>query len=750
MTPTRFATVLASVAFVSLALVEPRAQERRAAAVPNRPVYGSTTTAVLVDVVVRDKQDRPVTDLQAEDFDVFEDDVHQALGSFTRIARGSGIGVSLRVPEPALGPTIVEPNAAATAPDAATKRDAQPSATALVFDALSSEAAARCQKAAAQYLPLSGVTGTRIGVFVTEPTVHMLQSYTDDPALVRLAVRRLQPTNSLPKEEQREQVDSLRERREQLESLTESTEAALTAGNPVGVGVSGNIGQLETERRLVRGQLQMMQAFDTMDRDQRGYGTTSALYAVVQTLVEMPGRKTLVFFSEGLPASPALQGQLRTLIDAANRSNISVYAIDATGLRTLSVTDDVKKDIEDSGRTRLRQLGSPSDFSEEPLTRAVERAEDMLKFNSQGGLARLATETGGFLVRDTNDLRSAFHRIDEDIRFHYLLTYEPSNQNFDGTFRTIAVKVKRPGLEVYARKGYRALRLIPAMPVLDYEAPAIAALDAKTLPHTFPFTTTVLSFPESDRPGLSPVLVRVPTDVLTFDQDAAAGRYAGDAAVVVRFRNSAGDLVEKVSQQYHLTGKIAEIEAAKHGEILFYRQPVLAPGVYTVETAVTDTVGGRASAKVSTLEIPKPTEDRLRVSSLLVIKRAERVTGPDRHPDNPLYVGDLLLYPNGGEPLSRGRDRDLSFYYIVYRQAAAGKTTETAAKTPETTVELRRNGRTLARLPVTLGPADAHGRIQQMSRFPLETLTDGTYELCLFVHDGHRTIERSTFFTVTV
>jgi len=36
-----------------------------------------------------------------------------------------------------------------------------------------------------------------------------------------------------------------------------------------------------------------------------------------------------------------------------------------------------------------------------------------------------------------------------------------------------------------------------------------------------------------------------------------------------------------------------------------------------------------------------------------------------------------------------------------------------------------------------------------MSRFPLETLTDGTYELCLFVHDGHRTIERSTFFTVT-
>ena len=66
-------------------------------------------------------------------------------------------------------------------------------------------------------------------------------------------------------------------------------------------------------------------------------------------------------------------------------------------------------------------------MTDEPLTRAVERAEDLLKFNSQGGLARLSEETGGFLIRDTNDLRSAFQRIDEDIRFHYLLTYAPTS-----------------------------------------------------------------------------------------------------------------------------------------------------------------------------------------------------------------------------------------------------------------------------------------------------------------------------------
>jgi hypothetical protein len=391
---------------------------------------------------------------------------------------------------------------------------------------------------------------------------------------------------------------------------------------------------------------------------------------------------------------------------------------------------------------RMHQLSSTTDMVDEPLMRAVERAEDLLKFNSQGGLARLSEETGGFLVRDTNDLRSAFQRIDEDIRFHYLLTYAPTNQNFDGKWRAINVKVKRPGMEIYARKGYRALRLVPALPVLEYEAPAMAALDAHVVPRAFPFTTTVLSFPESDRPGLSPVLVRVSTDAITFDQDTTSGRYAGDAAVVVRFRNASGEVVEKVSQQYHLAGRIAEIATARQGEILFYRQPVLTPGVYTVETAVTDTVGGRASVKISTLEIPKPAADHTRVSSVLVVKRAEQVTGSDKHPENPLYVGDLLLYPNAGEPLSRGRDKDLSFYYVVYPHTQLSRPLEA-------TMELRRNGKTLARIPVTLGAADAQGRIQQMSRFPLDTLTDGTYELCVLVRDGHRTIQRSTFFQVT-
>ena len=184
--------------------------------------------------------------------------------------------------------------------------------------------------------------------------------------------------------------------------------------------------------------------------------------------------------------------------------------------------------------------------------RLVERTEDLLKLDSHAGLARLANDTGGFLVSETNNLRGALRRIDEDTRFHYLLTYVPKNLEFDGRFRAIGVKVKRPGVDVFARNGYRALRKMPTVPVLGYEGPTIAALDSARLPNRFPFSSTVMNFPESKRTGLSPLVVRVKTDQLTYEEHPDAGTYDGEAIVVARYKDAKGDVVHKDSQQYQL------------------------------------------------------------------------------------------------------------------------------------------------------------------------------------------------------
>lgn len=705
-----------------------------------RPGYQATATAVLVDVVVRDRHGRPVTDLNAADFELREDGVLQELGSFTRVSRGGGIGVRVGLREPGATTLIEHGRPAASDDAAAASPTSYPAVTALVFDALSADAVSLCQRAALAHLPMSGLVDARVAVFSTEPSLRVLQGFTDDPALVREGVRRVLPAGTALKELQSERMAKLRERRDQLNNLADPGAQGGAGGSSLGGGNAAAIGEAEQQKRLVQGEMRVLQSFESLDRDQRGFGTMGALSTVLRSLAEMPGRKTLIFFSEGLPASPVLQARLQTVVEAANRVNVTVYAVDASGLRTISGTRDTRIEVEEAGKERLRQSDATNEPTDQPVMRLIERTEDLIRYDSQAGLARLAEETGGFLFRDTNDLRRAFTRIGEDMRFHYLLTYAPSKQTFDGTFRTIGVKVKRPGVEVFARKGYRALRTPPAVS-LDYEAPALTALESPRLAQDFPFSSIALSFPEPSRPGLAPLLVRVATDHLTYREDARQGVYAADASIVVRVRDQSGRVVQKVSQHYELNGRLEELAAARRGEILFFRVPELAPGLYAVEAAVADGAGARTSARVSTLEVPPPKPGETRVSSVVLVRRSERVPAGEQDPANPLYVGDRLLYPNAGEALSRSVDRELTFYYTVYPRPSA-------SPAPGATIELLRSGRSLARMPVTLARADAAGRIQQVSRLPLQPLADGTYELRVSVQDGAQASVRSTFFTV--
>ena len=73
------------------------------------------------------------------------------------------------------------------------------------------------------------------------------------------------------------------------------------------------------------------------------------------------------------------------------------------------------------------------------------------------GAESIASESGGFTVRDTNDLSAGFKRIADENSSYYLVGYNPTNTARDGKFRKISVKVPgKKGIEVRARKGYYA------------------------------------------------------------------------------------------------------------------------------------------------------------------------------------------------------------------------------------------------------------------------------------------------------
>ena len=119
------------------------------------------------------------------------------------------------------------------------------------------------------------------------------------------------------------------------------------------------------------------------------------------------------------------------LMDDANFANVSFYPIDPRGLPAFD-----------------NPIGP-----EAPPPINVDQA--MLKQRIEV-MRTMAENTDGLAVVNSNDLDTGMKRISDDLSSYYLLGYYSSNSKLDGRFRSLKVKVKKPGIDVRARRGYRA------------------------------------------------------------------------------------------------------------------------------------------------------------------------------------------------------------------------------------------------------------------------------------------------------
>jgi VWFA-related protein len=683
-------------------------------------------TAVLVDVVVRDRRGQPVRDLTPADFEILEDGVVQTIGSFTPSFETAAGAAANAAPSP-------DPAATAASNPAAPANNG-PAVVALVFDRLSPEGRRLAVQAAQSYLGTKEQTPDYIGVFGIDLALTPYSPFTRNAVVLRktlasIAERASASFNRAESQEQKSNADR------QARMAGAAAASAEAAGGP---GASAAMGSAPGEAQLAQMQSRMIETFDGMARDQEGYATTDGLFAIVNTLGRLPGRKSLVLFSEGIAIPPAVHRLFLGVIDAANRANVSIYTMDAAGLRAHSDQAKIRDEVNAAASAGINTAYA-IDGGGSPLTRGLEANESNLRSDPAFGLGQLAQDTGGLVFRNTNNLRPAFERIESDLRNYYLLGYTPANNTFDGRFRTIEVKVKRSGVTVAARKGYFAVRNPGGGLVNPWEAAALVALERKPVPNAFPIRASALLFPERGRPGLVPVVVDLKTAPLTFSPTSDGKEYASDFTVLVRFLDGQSQVVRKVSQHYEVRGPIGELERAKQGDVIFYREPELAAGVYTMETVVHDAPSGRSSVRYSTVEVVKHEEASLRMSSLVLVRRGDRVPEKERRADNPLLVNDLVISPNLGEPVSRA-SKEVGFYFVIYPA--------TGGAAPDATIQLELDGKPVAQLPMPVRPADASGRIQQLGRLPIGQLTPGTYELRAIVKQGNAQIGRSTMVRI--
>jgi VWFA-related protein len=693
-----------------------------------------SASEVLLDVVVRDKKGRAIKDLKPADIEVYEDNVRQEVISFRTISRERAASEARTTPAPKTTTTVT--------PSGAREPFSNISLVTMVFDHLSQDGRSLAHKAATSFVDESLQPDDQVSICVIDKSLRVVQQYTNDAQLLKQGIDRATAMAVSTIES-----GSAERRRVDDRAASVADSGARTAGSiSGGPGNSGGeagsaIGVAAAEQALLAMQTRALETFEMLERNQHGQAQINSLLAIINSLRAVPGRKAIMFFSEGLALPADVQVHFPAVINAANRANVSIYTVDAAGLRVESGNLEASREIKAMGERRSRQNASGlEDRSGRPMTMQLERNEDLLKLNPQSGLGELANSTGGFLIADTNDLSAGVRRIDEDLRTHYELTYVPKNANLDGRFRQISVKV-RGGLEVQTRKGYYALPSTGSMPVLEYEALALAAMSKSSQSSAFPFRSMAFNFPEPQRSGLTPVLAEVPANSFTYTPSADKKSYSTDFTIVALIRNEAQQVIAKLSQHYTLAGPIEQLEAARRGDILFYKEERLPPGRYTIDIAAYDAPSAKLSARSQSFDVVPSDKTRLRLSSLVILKRADRLTAEEQKQVNPFHFGELLIYPNLGEPVGKAALKQLPFFFNVY--VAQG-----VKSAPKLAIEVLQKGQPLARIQAELPPPDAAGLIQFASALPLDSFQPGAYELKITVNDGTSNVSRIIAFTV--
>jgi VWFA-related protein len=676
--------------------------------------FETGTTAVVVDVVVRDKAGRFITGLTPADFTLAEDGVPQRISSVRLIGDPGAAAVS-SAHRPAGDGTAVE---AATPASAAAE---QPRFTALLFDRLENININIARAGALAAIANAGRSDV-VGVFLVDHELVLVQPFTSDKARLATAVDdAVQWSAGL---------------------ITRNAAGKRYDGGDVPASI-----ELGLEAPTSRFSMTALQSQEMLERQWQGHASVGALHTAVSALSTLPGRKTLIYFSDAIALPTVVMDRFQDVIATANRGQVAIYAVDTGGLRVGSQEAATSSEIAAIGRAGLAINADGSSSSNLAM---MERNEDALRRAPRVGMTMLSRQTGGFLIDNTNDLTAGVRRIDGDRRVQYLLTYQPAKAELDGNWRTIDVKVARRDATVQARQGYVAVRSPGVLPVLVFEGPALAAIDRTPRPGAVPARVGAFAFPRATPRGAGEpdtqdvvVVVAAPAAPLTFE--VKGGSFRTDFTMLALVRDAGGQAIHKTSQPYRLTGPAAERHTSMGGEVRFTRTLPMTPGSYRAWGAVHDAPSGRAGVAEWPLEIEGRGATGLGVSSLVIVGRLERAATVTAVPRDPLVLGDMAVAPNLGEFVDRKPDATLGFYFTVVG-ADAGERLQARLQFVQNGIPHPRP--VLLEVPVTLPPAGADGTVRFLGQLPLSKVPVGSLVVLLHIDRFDKTETRTAYVNV--
>lgn len=526
-----------------------------------------TSRAVLVDVVVTDRNGAPVTGLKQDAFLVSEQGRPQAISFFEEHkAAANAEPVQLLTL-----PLNVFTNFTPLAPP--------PVVNVLLLDSLNTpmEDQSFVHTQAMKFLK-SMRPGSRMAIFTMSMGLRFVQGFTDDPAVLVAALGN--------KKSNEVEIPAL------IKTPEDANAQATVLGQMAQIMPAGPGG---TTTAATQAMIDAMSSFfertDMAQMDDRGYRTLANLQQLAAFLGGFPGRKNLIWFSESFPVSlfgmsPAefngtdtrtetrFEGDLKKTVNLLTAARVAVYPVDARGVRS-SVFYEAGNTLPQTNTAAPQLIGLNGAHV------ATMMNENMGRNSDQEAMKTLARDSGGKAFVNTNGLADVIADVVSSSADFYTISYTPENRKMDGIFRPIEVKVNGGKYNLSYRRGYYAS---------DAGLPGADQTAQKKAPENGAVKDPLLPFMEFGMPQTEQILYKALVKPLPAKEGAPAAsavkgtqnRYAVDFAVDLKDL----DLTQDAAGLHDGTLYLSLIVYDRFGNVVSRREHLVGlnikPDIYTI------------------------------------------------------------------------------------------------------------------------------------------------------------------------
>ena len=480
----------------------------------------------------------------------------------------------------------------------------------------------------------------------------------------------------------------------------------------------------------------------------------ASLLALAKSERAIQGRKTVIFFTQGLHPDTSTEDRVRDIVGAANRAGVSVYVIDATALTgqidqnlmAMMAIGTQRSAMAQSGPAATTTTGAgglPQSVPQPPpglapmVSNQLDRYEGADPNGHKNPLISLAESTGGSYVASGEGMKKPLHRMIEDMTTYYEASYTSPIENYDGQFRPIAVKPMRAGLRISSRAGYFALPPDTGQTIRPFEAPLLKTLAEADLPAQVPFRAQVLRLGDLPTGNENSLVVEVPLSELQSQNDPNSNLYAVHISIAAQIKNKAGEVVEHFGEDIPRHGSLSSKDSQPQF-ITMQRHFTEEPGDYTLEAAVLDQNSGKLGAQRVQFQIPG-SGDGPSLSDISVVRRIDPVP-EEADPSEPMRYGSGKVVPGLSNAVPKGT-KELSFFFVVHPEPSV-------AEAPRLEMEVLKSGEPIAQVPLTVRKTTGPVSIPYLTSIQTATLPPGDYRVIERLTQDAKTSEQAVAFQI--